>query len=298
MKKFFIAILTLAASLLPAADLLKFCPNGADGALKIDMAKILQHPKLAAMLSEKKLSSLMDSGSDFAVKQLRGCRSLLIFYLADSDLAGLLLDSSTLQDIPAALALGEQKFTSRKFAGRDGFVVEDEKHNRTALIQLTDEVMLAVSEDDAEKVLSLPSGNAAKLQKLIASLPAQDTPVWLVGEMPCPAEDGVAIQLFKLYATFEYSDSGTEYTTSAVLDCPDENSAEQIKMLVDLIVSGGVGAAFAEDPKLGKAILKKLKISAKKRQVKGKFVVNDELLTRITRYVEEHPEAFSSLSGE
>ena len=43
MKKLLFLIGLLAAATLPAVDLLDFCPSAADGALRIDVEKILKH---------------------------------------------------------------------------------------------------------------------------------------------------------------------------------------------------------------------------------------------------------------
>ncbi len=294
MKKLLFLIGLLAAATLPAVDLLDFCPSAADGALRIDVEKILKHPKLAEMLSEKKLKKQVDSENALVVDQIRNSRSVLIFYVGEADTGGALIESSSLRDLPAALTMGKRKFSSRKISGYDALIVEDEKSGNTALIQLTDDVLLAADESDAEKLVNSPRGNPVKVKAQMASLPSQNAPVWLVGQAMLPSDEGVE-QLYRLCGTFEYNAAGTEYTVQALLDCPNEETASQLKMMADLMASAGISAAFSEDQKLGKAILKKLKFSTKKQQLRGKFVVNDDLLTRITSYVEKHPGMFSAL---
>ncbi len=304
MKKIFF-LLTVLTALLPlgAADIFKFCPNDANGALYLDFKAVFSHPRLSAVLKRDDVQKVIREKSMALGENITQWDEALAFFAlsGDSSLAGFLVRSAALKYIPSWLALSGCKYSSAEINGKDCFVIEDPygATEKNVLTELAPDVMLLTTEKDFSKIISLPRGNPAALPAMRQELPRKDAPVWLVADIMMPPLDGTpgVMQKYSLRLSGYFSPDGNTYALDGYLLCPDKNIAQSLAMMGYFYTSSVSAALFNRDEKLGRKVMKifKFKPEGNKLVLRGK--VNHDFIVTVLNYLEKNADMLQSFAG-
>ena len=279
-----------------AADLLSFCPDNSFGAGFIDFAALRKHPQLAELLKGDDVKSKLDELSSQLGCRVEEWNQGIVFAVEngkDNPVAGLVLDMPVLNDIPAVLNELKQNgevvdYTEKTIAGQKSYVVTSkDSEDKIVLTPMAQGIVFCTQEVDSEAILSMKRGNPVALRKQIAELPEKNTAVWLTGDVSNLNDEG-NIETYKIRSIFKFSADGKKYSLIGNLICPDEDTCATINMLVSMYSGVINGVVFNQDPALGKAVRKCLKLKSEQETFNFKFEITQDLVDKVVAHLKEH----------
>lgn len=297
-KSLLIALLSVCCLIeLAAVDLLQYCPDDTFAAGYVDFAALRRHPQFDALLKEGEIKKELDElAGKFGSRVEEWNQGLIFGVTKDKDsFAGAILDIPVLNNLPMILAELKKagkisKYSEKSIAGKKCFVVtekEGKKENTIVIYPAAPGIVVCATDEDAETVLSMKSGNPAALRKQISELPDKNPAAWFTGDTLLPENYGNE-ELYKLRGIFKFSDDGKKYFLIGDIICPNADTSAGIHMLVSMYVGVANGIIFSQDQELGQEVRKCLTLKADKNVFKFKIETTQELILKVVSYVGQH----------
>lgn len=299
MKKYIIvfalfAVVSIACAVETA--LLKYAPDSSVAVSEINVAALMKHPAVFAMLNKPEYLSSRQKWENKSGVRLADLKKVAFFIGADGRIFTCVAVDKNLA-IEKIFKQNNVKYKQvavggRKFYRLTGVDVVDQ----TELTELAPGILLAGSYGQLAGYFKQKTGNPGALAGLVKQIP--DVPVWLAFVNRIANPSGVVEDPQQLTMTFNFAGKELkDWAFNINLFCGTAEGAQMMAGVVPMYVMMGSALVFGSDPELGGLISACFKPVVKDRQVDIAAEINADLVERTAEYLEQNSDRLAKKFG-
>ena len=289
MKKLFFAIvvaLTCVFTIVNAGDLMSFVPADSQAVIKVDASAVFSRPEAAKVLNDPAAVAKQLEFSAKAGCSLKDLKTAVIA-VGNTGNGVILLEMAKKIDVAAGLKNLQAKVAESK-VGKYTIYQND---MRSAICQVSDNVIMAGSPEDVKCALTEKRGISSAMQELFSKIAVKN------------GDAAMAVMVFDAGKSLKGSASyiirkNNDHFIAGTLKFANREEAKQMSAMMPMYAGMFSGMFFGQNPELGAKVIKNFKVETSGSDVVLSINIPVALVDEISTYAAEQGKRTISAQAE